>query len=261
MMQRALSSCARTSRAIRAVSSSGRRVAVIYGSFCKHRESQTDADVIARALAAEGLEVSEPVEGVAGAWESAARADALVVCTSTRLGLPPENLAPFADALVGAAGDGAAPLGHLRHAVFGNGHENWLSTFMNAPRAIDALLEACGSSRAFARGEANEPCAPLGADQCRVRDWAPACARALAGALGGGDAPAVSHGALWATAASPFHHEFQVWNRSHLRAFYPELDPAYTPPAGDAERHLRRRVARDARVRLLSEAQGRKPTW
>ena len=247
MMQRALSSCARTSRAIRAVSSSGRRVAVIYGSFCKHRESQTDADVIARALAAEGLEVSEPVEGVAGAWESAARADALVVCTSTRLGLPPENLAPFADALVGA--------------VFGNGHENWLSTFMNAPRAVDALLEACGSSRAFARGEANEPCAPLGADRCRVRDWAPACARALAGALGGGDAPAVSHGALWATAASPFHHEFQVWNRSHLRAFYPELDPAYAPPADDAERHLRRRVARDARARLLSEAQGRKPTW
>ena len=64
MMQRALSSCARTSRAIRAVSSSGRRVAVIYGSFCKHRESQTDADVIARALAAEGLEVSEVAESV-----------------------------------------------------------------------------------------------------------------------------------------------------------------------------------------------------
>ena len=121
MMQRALSSCAKASRAIRAVSSSGRRVAVIYGSFCKHRESQTDADVIARALAAEGLEVSEPVEGVAGAWESAARADALVVCTSTRLGLPPENLAPFADALVGAAGDGAAPLGHLRHFLVTGG--------------------------------------------------------------------------------------------------------------------------------------------
>ena len=228
------------------------RVAVVYGSFCTHRESQMDADLIRRALVAEGLEVEEPREGCADAWEAVARrVEGVVVCTSTRLGLPPENLAPFADALVGAAADaGAPPLGHLKHAVFGNGHENWLSTFMGAPRNVDALLERCGSTRVFARGEANEPCAPLDVDRCRIRDWAPACAKAFARALGNAGAPEVAHEALWAKMPSPFHHDFQPWTKNHLRAFYPDLDPNYAPPMDDLERQLRRRVARRVRAQI-----------
>ena len=81
-------------------------------------------------------------------------------------------MAEFTHQLLLAADTNPGCLKHLQHAVWGNGDERWLNTYMNIPRYVDQLLAECGSRRFYARGEAGEPHSPTGSEAC----WAEDCA-------------------------------------------------------------------------------------
>merc|ERR1712194_797877 len=92
------------------------------------------------------------------------------------------------------------PLAGLQHAVYGNGDETYLDTYMNVPRMVDTLLERAGSRRFFGRGETGEPFTPL--------------KKAMQGA--DASAPSVAWNALWEGGAPAHHDDVTDWDLSKL---------------------------------------------
>ena len=196
-------------------------VAIVYGSFDKDL-SLRDAEELHRT-APPNVEVREPVAGDAFDFDSLATATHLVVAASSQNGFPPHNFVDFAHQLLLTAETGDDEcLGHLSHAVWGNGDDRWFKTFMNVPRYIDLLLEECGSRRFYARGEADEPHAPTGADSCEAPVWAAGMWDALQ-ADASADAPPVAWNALWEYQPSPRHQDVTEYGLDVLVRRYGEL--------------------------------------
>ena len=151
-----------------------RNIAIVYGSF-DSGNSETAAMTIQSlkpaSLAHLPITTKPPVTGNEFDFNALANCKYLIVVTSSRYGMPPPNLAQFAHQLLAASQNSAKPLAGLQHCVFGNGDPNYLKTYMNCPRAIDRLLEQAGSKRFCARGENNEPFAPLAEPNVGVIDW------------------------------------------------------------------------------------------
>jgi len=91
-----------------------------------------------------------------------------------------------------------------------------LQTYMNMPRYMDLLLEKCGSRRAFARGEFNEPHGPLGLDVTEAPTWAPGMWEALKAAVEDPSVPSVAWDALWSSAESPVNQNVTEWDMKKL---------------------------------------------
>ena len=196
-------------------------VAIVYGSFDKDL-SLRDAEELHRT-APPNIEVREPVAGDAFDFDSLATATHLVVAASSQNGFPPHNFVDFAHQLLLTAETGDDDcLGHLSHAVWGNGDDRWYKTFMNVPRYVDLLLEECGSRRFYARGEYDEPHAPTGADSCEAPVWAAGMWDALQ-ADASADAPPVAWNALWEYQPSPRHHDVSEYGLDVLVRRYGEL--------------------------------------
>lgn len=180
-------------------------VALVYGSFFMGdsvRDAQTIFDHFPKTP---GLELAAPVEGNDFDFNSLKDYKFLVICTSSQYGMPPPNFKEFAHQLLLAAETNPGCLSHLQHAVYGNGDDTYFNTYMNMPRYMDKLLEKCGSTRYFARGETGEPHAPMDTARCTCPEWAPAMWKAAESAL---KSPvAVPWDALWAKEKSEHHQK------------------------------------------------------
>jgi sulfite reductase alpha subunit-like flavoprotein len=210
-------------------------VAFVYGSFfmgdCE-RDIKVIRDSFPKILGLTGLAVAEPVEGNAFDFNSLKDCKVLVICTSSQIGFPPPNFRDFAHSLLQAANTNPGCLKHLRHAVYGNGDETYFKTYMNMPRYMDLLLEKCGSTRFFARGETGEPHAAMGTEKCECTSWAPAMWTALASSVAaegdGKPEPAVAWDALWAEQRSETHEKTTQWD---LAALEKKLGKPSVPPS------------------------------
>jgi len=190
-------------------------VALVYGSFFMG-DSERDIKTIFNAFPKiPGLEVAAPVEGNAFDFNSLKDLQYLVVCTSSQYGMPPPNFKEFAHQLLLAAETNPGCLSHLQHTVYGNGDETYFNTYMNIPRYMDKLLEKCGSSRYFARGETGEPHAPMDTASCKCTEWAPAMWKAAENALTEHHEEAPWDG-LWAKEKSEHHQKVTEWTLKKL---------------------------------------------
>lgn len=178
------------------------------GEYMQARFDSTEAE----------FRISNPIEGDRFDFESLADTDYLVVSTSSCLGFPPSNFVDFSHQLKLAAATNPGCLGHMRHAVWGNGDERWRATYMSMPRYVDRLLEECGSERFYARGERGEPHGPTGADGCDVEEWTAGAWEAMLESARAGEAgaPPVSWNALWEHRASGVHHNMTEWGLRDL---------------------------------------------
>ena len=266
---------------------SGPIVSIVFGSFESGR-SKRDAHAMYQLHTshARGLRVREPQSGHEFDFNLLQATDILILCCSSQTGYPPANLVEFAHQLQLAAETGdAGCLGHLRHAVWGNGDARWFDTFMNVPRTMDVLLEACGSRRFYARGEAGEPHAPTRAQSSDLANWAAAMwaeASTLAAPVaaaatdrgGGGDRTreaGAQHGALstvtwdaqWSAGASPHHHAVTPWALEALVRRNGELQCApsvFAKPETHAYQlyqNMLERVREEARMRQEEQARRR----
>jgi len=202
---------------------SGANVALVYGSFFMGdsvRDINKIKETFPEELRSKGLEVAEPKEGNDFDFNYLKDCKVLVICTSSQIGYPPPNCKDFAHALLTAATTNPGCLSHLRHAVYGNGDETYFKTYMNVPRYLDLLLEKCGSTRVFARGETGEPHAAMGGEVCKCSAWAPemwqAVATSVAAEAGGAKSPAVAWDALWAEQRSEHHEKVTEWTVEQL---------------------------------------------
>jgi len=163
--------------------------------------------------------ISDPIEGDQFDFEALGDTDYLIVSTSSCLGFPPSNFIDFSHQLKLAAATNPGCLDHMRHTVWGNGDERWRTTYMSMPRYVDRLLEECGSTRFYARGESGEPHAPTGADGCSVEEWTTGAWEAMLES-GREDktnrALAVSWDALWDYQSSRIHCDVTEWGLQDL---------------------------------------------
>jgi len=190
-------------------------VALVFGSFLAGHSRKAIKTIQESFPHDLSLSIGEPVEGNAFDFNTLKTTKVLVVCSSSQLGYPPPNIQEFVYHLLVAATTNPGCLSHLRHAVFGNGSEEYWKTYMNVPRYIDRLLEQCGSRRFYARGERGEPHAALGTESCGVQKWAPAMWGALAQVMAteaeGNSDTVVPWDALWAKKESEFHQNVKEW--------------------------------------------------
>jgi multimeric flavodoxin WrbA len=214
---------------LRCASAAQKRVAIVYGSFCRARTSHEDAKEFYEQIAEttqSKLRVFEPVAGNRFDFDSLRELDALVISTSSWFGYPPPEMRDFAHQLLLTAETNPGCLSHLQHAVWGNGDPKWFNTFMNMPRYMDLLLETAGSRRFFARGEYGEPHAPCGADECEPEEWAEEMWKALMTTEA--SEPPVPWDALWKYQQSPHHHEVVKWGLRELVKDHGGLDGEVT---------------------------------
>ena len=205
-------------RALSAGAAPHKVVSIVFGSFDKGYALRS-AKAIYDAAPEGRLKVREPQSGEDFDFNSLQETDFLVLCTSSMNGFPPHNFAEFAHQLLLAAETGEEDcLSKLQHAVWGEGDERWLRTFMSVPRYMDLLLEDCGSRRFYSRGEANEPHAPTGSTQCEAEVWAGGMWEAAmrSTAAGDGGAPPVAWDAQWEYEPSPHHHDVTEWDLETL---------------------------------------------
>jgi sulfite reductase alpha subunit-like flavoprotein len=213
-------------------------IAVVYGSFQKgdcERDAKTIHQKFPPLLQLTGYDVYDPIDGNEFDFDLMKDIKVLVVCTSSKLGLPPPNFLVFAQHLLKAARTNPGCLSHMRHAVCGNGQEMYEDTYMNMPRYMDLLLEQCGSRRFFARGEFGEPNAALNTDKCECADWAWAMWLALTDTIVA-DADQVSWplagwDALWAQKPSPVHQNVKEWDEKALEAAFKKAQLTLAPPS------------------------------
>ena len=208
-------------------------VSLVYGSFDKgYAVSAANRIHAAAPAGGSGLQVRGPKSGDDFDFDSLQDTDFLVICASSQNGFPPRNLVDFAHQLLLAVETGDPEcFAHMRHAVWGEGDPRWLGTFMNVPRFIDLLLEECGSTRFYARGEAQEPHAPSSTVNCEVDDWAPGMWQAALHCVSADAATAsapVPWDAQWAAASSAHHHDIRAFDLETLVRRYGELK---SPPS------------------------------
>jgi len=199
-------------------------VALVYGSFFMG-DCERDIQTIFKGFPkVPGLEVAEPIEGNAFDFNSLKDYKFLILCTSSQYGMPPPNFKEFAHQLLLAAETNPGCLSHLHHAVYGNGDDTYFNTYMNMPRYMDKLLEKCGSTRFFARGETGEPHAPLDTTTCTCPKWTPAVWKAAESALT--NPVSVPWDALWAKEKSEHHHKVTEWTLKKLETKLGKLEGA-----------------------------------
>jgi hypothetical protein len=207
-------------------------VGFVYGSFlfgdCKD-DIQTIKD---QFPGIEGLECGEPTAGNDFDFNSLKDMKFLVLCTSSKLGYPPENFTQFAHQLLLAAKNPEKPLKHLQHAVFGNGDgsDEYRKTYMNMPRYMDLLLEKAGSRRFYYRGEASvtegKPMLPGTKMGEEAEPWAKEMWKAAAEAKV--DAPMVQWGETWKVRNTAVHKKVTEWDSAALNE---ERGPLTQPPS------------------------------
>jgi len=180
-------------------------VAVVFGSFFMGDSKRDSVDILSCFPKDSGLSVNDaPIEGNNFDFNNLKDTKYLVVCTSSMYGNPPKNFWQFYFHLKAASENPSKPLKGLQHAVYGNGDETYLDTYMNVPRMVDTLLERAGSRRFFVRGETGEPCTPIKEDMVEAVTWAPEMWKAMAAA--DANTPSVAWNALW-EGTKPSHHD------------------------------------------------------
>jgi len=188
-------------------------VGFVYGSFlfgdCKD-DIKTIKDQFPGVA---GLECGEPTAGNDFDFNALKDMKFLVLCTSSKLGYPPENFTQFAHQLLLAAQNPDKPLKHLQHVVFGNGDgsDEYRKTYMNMPRYMDLLLEKAGSRRFYARGEAS---VTEGKPMLEAAPWAQEMWKAAAEAKV--DAPMVKWNETWKTRKTVVHTKVTEWDAAKL---------------------------------------------
>lgn len=191
-------------------------VAVVYGSFFMG-DSKRDADDILAAFPKDsGMSVSAaPIEGNNFNFNNLKDTKFLVVCTSSMYGNPPKNFWEFYFHLKAASENPNKPLSHMQHAVYGNGDETYLDTYMNVPRMVDMLLERAGSRRFFCRGETGEPFSPLKEEEgLEAQTWAPGMWDAMKTA--DIKAPGKAWNGLWEGTKPSYHEKVSDWDMKYL---------------------------------------------
>jgi len=193
-------------------------VALVYGSFFMGDSERDINDILAaKPEDLSGLSVSDaPIEGNDFDFNNLKDTKFLVVCTSSMYGNPPKNFWEFYYHLKAASENPNKPLAGLQHAVFGNGDETYIDTYMNVPRVVDLLLERAGSRRFYARGECGEPHAPTGEDMVEAEAWAPGMWDALK-AANDAQAPSVEWAAHWEGAEPAHHDKYTDWDLSKIK--------------------------------------------
>merc|ERR1712194_821494 len=190
-------------------------VAVLYGSFFMGDSKRDTGDILEAFPADCKLSCNkEGIEGNSFDFNNLKDTKYLVVCTSSMYGNPPKNFWEFYFHLKEASENPNKPLAGLQHAVYGNGDETYLDTYMNVPRMVDTLLERAGSCRFFGRGETGEPFTPLKEEMLEVAEWAPSMWKAMQGA--DASAPSVAWNALWEGGAPAHHDDVTDWDLSKL---------------------------------------------
>jgi len=183
-------------------------VAVVFGSFFMGDSKRDSADILAAYPSDSKLSInSEAIEGNNFNFDNLKDTKYLVVCTSSMYGGPPKNFWEFFFHLKAASENPNKPLAGLQHAVYGNGDETYIDTYMNVPRMVDMLLERAGSRRFYARGETGEAFAPLGIEEgVEAEAWAPGMWAAMATA--DAKAPSVDWAAHWEGMKIAHHDKF-----------------------------------------------------
>lgn len=72
----------------------------------------------------------------------------VLICTSSYEGLPCDNAKQFMAYI-----ESEPDLKGVKYAVFGAGHHDWVETYMNVPRNLDAKMTELGAERILQRGE------------------------------------------------------------------------------------------------------------
>jgi len=177
-------------------------VAVVYGSFFMGDSKRDCADIL--SAFPEDCKMSVNQEGIEGNnfdFNNLKDTKFLVVCTSSMYGNPPKNFWEFYFHLKEASENPNKPLAGLQHAVYGNGDETYLDTYMNVPRMVDTLLERAGSRRFYARAETGEQFKPLEDDMIEAEVWAPGMWKAML------EADVNAPGVTWDAAGKSQHHD------------------------------------------------------
>jgi flavocytochrome c len=193
--------------------SGGQDIAVVYGSFFMGDSERDGASIVDSFPGIEGLAAPKAVTGNDFDFNSLANTKYLIVCTSSMYGNPPKNFWQFYYHLKAASLNGAQPLKGLKYAVYGNGDETYLDTYMNVPRMVDTLLEKAGATRFYARGETGEPHAPTGAGMIEAPVWA----EGMWGAVAAGSDAAVAWDSCWEGSKPNHHTDVTDWDMAHLQ--------------------------------------------
>jgi len=190
-------------------------VAVVFGSFFMGDSKRDSGDILECKPSDMKMSVnSAPIEGNAFDFNNLKDTKFLVVCTSSMYGNPPKNFWEFYFHLKAASENPNKPLAGLQHAVYGNGDETYLDTYMNVPRMVDTLLERAGSRRFFARGETGEPFTPLNDEAIEAAVWAPGMWKAMMEA--DSKAPSVPWDELWKGSKPNYHSDVSDWDLKKL---------------------------------------------
>jgi flavocytochrome c len=190
-------------------------VAVVYGSFFMGDSKRDASDILGSFPSDCGMSVSSaPIEGNNFNFNNLKDTKFLVVCTSSMYGNPPKNFWEFYFHLKAASENPNKPLAGMQHAVYGNGDETYLDTYMNVPRMVDTLLERAGSRRFYARGETGEPFTPLKDEGLESAVWAPGMWEAMKTA--DPKAPSVDWSALWEGTQPNYHDKVSDWDLKKL---------------------------------------------
>merc|ERR1711998_748769 len=176
-----------------------------------------------------GLSVNEEaIEGNSFNFNNLQDTKFLVVCTSSMYGNPPKNFWEFYFHLKAASENPDKPLKGLQYAVYGNGDETYLDTYMNVPRMVDLLLEKAGARRFYGRGEAGEPYTPLDEEMIEAAPWAVGMWKAM------GDAkatdPSVAWDACWKGTEPSHHAKYTDWDLAKLESKFgkPSTDSIFS---------------------------------
>jgi len=188
-------------------------VAIVYGSFFMG-DSRRDADTIKDAFPADSSMSLSLHEGNNFNFNNLKDTKYLVVCTSSMYGNPPKNFWEFYFHLKAASENPNKPFKGMQHAVYGNGDETYLDTYMNVPRMVDTLLERAGSRRFYARGETGEPFTPLNDESIEAEVWAPGMWEAMKTA--DASAPSVDWAEHWKGSAPAHHDKVTDWDLKKL---------------------------------------------
>jgi flavocytochrome c len=206
-----------------AAATTGQDVAVVFGSFFMGDSKRDSASIHSTFPGIQGLEApASPIEGNDFDFNSLAKTKFLVVCTSSMYGNPPANFWKFYYHLKAASENPSKPLKGLQHAVYGNGDETYIDTYMNVPRMVDMLLERAGSRRFFARGETSEPHAACGTKAIDAAAWQDGMWKAMSTASAK-DAP-VTWDAHWDGQGPNHHAKYTDWKLKKLTKTFGKPD-------------------------------------
>jgi len=192
-------------------------VAVVYGSFFMGDSKRDAADIISAYPKDCGMTINEEaIEGNSFNFDHLKQTKFLVVCSSSMYGNPPKNFWEFYFHLKAASENPNKPLKGLQYAVYGNGDETYIDTYMNVPRMLDLLLEKAGARRFYGRGETGEPFTPLKEEMIEAAPWAAGMWEAMVSA--NASDPSVAWDACWEGSKPAHHDKYTDWDLAKLES-------------------------------------------